>query len=277
MKDLRLLPVEFAGSTLVLVDRDHDPFVAMRSVVQGIGLAWAPQYTKICEKFSETVTIIDAVAEDGMKREMVCLPLRKLAAWLYTISPSKVSPHLRDKVIHYQEECDDVLWKHFKGETHAAMRTLPEASGMSLSQQVAASRHTLDLIERLRRTKDQAQRDAMYERLCLFSAALGVNVPDLELMTPPTNSLQFFWDAIQYLEARGVPINHSRNPEHVAISCKQFLGFCRIHGIAMPERMDLLKHMRAAGESYLGPKPVLSPLEKRMMKCQYIVRPMALQ
>ncbi|RIJ70069.1 hypothetical protein D1505_25695, partial [Escherichia coli] len=30
--------------------------------------------------------------------------------WLQTISPNKVRPEIRDKVIQYQEERDNVLW-----------------------------------------------------------------------------------------------------------------------------------------------------------------------
>lgn len=39
---------------------------------------------------------------------MLCLALRKLNGWLQTISPNKVKPEIREKVVQYQEECDDV-------------------------------------------------------------------------------------------------------------------------------------------------------------------------
>ncbi len=44
---------------------------------------------------------------------MICMALRKLAAWLNSISPNKVRPEIRDKVIQYQEECDDVLYEYW--------------------------------------------------------------------------------------------------------------------------------------------------------------------
>lgn len=44
---------------------------------------------------------------------MQCLALRKLAGWLATISPNKVKASIRDKVIRYQEECDDVLYEYW--------------------------------------------------------------------------------------------------------------------------------------------------------------------
>ncbi|BAN98009.1 hypothetical protein E05_32430 [Plautia stali symbiont] len=53
------------------------------------------------------------VAEDGKSRKMLCLPLRKLAGWLQTINPSKVKSEIRDKVVQYQEECDDVLYDYW--------------------------------------------------------------------------------------------------------------------------------------------------------------------
>ncbi len=53
------------------------------------------------------------VATDGEIRDMVSLPLRKLAGWLQTIYPNKVKPEIKDKVIHYQDECDDVLYEYW--------------------------------------------------------------------------------------------------------------------------------------------------------------------
>ncbi|WP_428454186.1 phage antirepressor N-terminal domain-containing protein [Photobacterium kasasachensis] len=44
---------------------------------------------------------------------MICLPLRKLFGWLQTISPNKVKPEIRNLVIQYQNECDDVLWQYW--------------------------------------------------------------------------------------------------------------------------------------------------------------------
>lgn len=35
------------------------------------------------------------------------------AGWLQTISPNKVKPEIRNKVIQYQEECDDVLYQYW--------------------------------------------------------------------------------------------------------------------------------------------------------------------
>ncbi|WP_335899230.1 phage antirepressor N-terminal domain-containing protein, partial [Salmonella enterica] len=54
---------------------------------------------------------------DNQRRSVICLALRKLSAWLNTISPNKVRPEIRERVIRYQEECDDVLYEYWtKGQ-----------------------------------------------------------------------------------------------------------------------------------------------------------------
>lgn len=109
----QLFPVPFYDDTLVLVDQDGEAFVAMRPVVMNMGLAWAPQFTKLMDKFGASVTEIATVAEDGKLRSMVCLPLRKLPAWLYSIQPNKVKAELRDKVLRYQAECEEALYLYW--------------------------------------------------------------------------------------------------------------------------------------------------------------------
>ena len=37
-----------------------------------------------------------------------------------TISPNKVKPELRETVMAYQAECDDVLWQHWSGQHRKA-------------------------------------------------------------------------------------------------------------------------------------------------------------
>lgn len=42
------------------------------------------------------------------------MPLRKLPDWLATIDPGRVkSPEVRERVIQYQNECDDVLRRYW--------------------------------------------------------------------------------------------------------------------------------------------------------------------
>lgn len=105
--------VPFHGVSLFVVNRNGEPYTPMKPIVEGMGMVWAAQFVKLKQSFISTISEIEMVAEDGKLRKMLCLPLRKLAGWLRTISPNKVRPEIRDKVIQYQEECDDVLYKYW--------------------------------------------------------------------------------------------------------------------------------------------------------------------
>lgn len=71
---------------------------------------------------------------------MICLALRKLAAWLNTISPNKVRTEIRDRVIQYQEECDDVLYEYWtKGQA-----VNPRKNRQATSKQLTPLRQTVE-------------------------------------------------------------------------------------------------------------------------------------
>lgn len=110
-----LIPVPFRNATLFLADVDGTPYTPMKPIVEGMGLDWKSQHTKLTknQRFASTMVEITTVAEDGKQRAMTCLPLRKLPGWLMTISANKVKPEIRETVEAYQSECDDALWSYW--------------------------------------------------------------------------------------------------------------------------------------------------------------------
>lgn len=120
MNSVSTINVPFHGNNLYVVNYNGEPHVPMKPIVEGMGLDWKSQFSKIKTRFKSTMVEITIVAADGKERNMICLALRKLAGWLHTISPNKVKPEIRDKVIQYQEECDDVLYEYWTtGEVKA--------------------------------------------------------------------------------------------------------------------------------------------------------------
>lgn len=108
-----LVPVNFHGDQLFLVEHNGQPYVPMRRVVENIGLDWSSQRVKLQEgRLKRGVAIITTPSKQGTQQTL-CLSLRKLPAWLMSISPNKVAPHLREKIELYQEECDEVLWQYW--------------------------------------------------------------------------------------------------------------------------------------------------------------------
>ncbi|EPG7606239.1 phage antirepressor N-terminal domain-containing protein [Acinetobacter baumannii] len=117
MRTLTQINVPSHSADLVIIEFNNQPFTAMRPIVEGMGLTWQSQYEKLKQRFSSVITEIVTTGKDGKQYNMVCLPVRKLFGWLMTISPNKVNPEIRDTVIMYQQECDDVLWEYWtKGQ-----------------------------------------------------------------------------------------------------------------------------------------------------------------
>ncbi|HGJ5864908.1 phage antirepressor N-terminal domain-containing protein (plasmid) [Arsenophonus nasoniae] len=108
-----IINVPFHGDDLYVVNHIGEAYTPMKPIVEGMGLAWQSQFEKLKQRFKSTITEIVIVAGDGKERNMICLPLRKLAGWLQSINPNKVNPKIRNKVIRYQEECDDVLYDYW--------------------------------------------------------------------------------------------------------------------------------------------------------------------
>lgn len=124
---LTQMTVPFHNAELYLVEFNGQPYTPMKPIVDGMGLAWQSQLAKFNanpQRWGITKIVIPTL---GDLQEMVCLPLRKLLAWLTTISPNKVKPELRDTVIKYQEECDDVLWDYWtKGKAVNPRKSTPK-------------------------------------------------------------------------------------------------------------------------------------------------------
>ena len=65
----------------------------------------------------------------GGAQKMLCIPLKKLNGWLFSINPEKVRADIRDKLIQYQEECFTVLhdyWTKGKAENPRKKTTVDE-------------------------------------------------------------------------------------------------------------------------------------------------------
>ena len=109
----KLNPVTFHGDTIFCIDYCGEPYTPMKPIVENMGLGWASQTQKLnANKERWGVTII-VTPTDGGEQETLCMPVRKLPAYLNTINPKKVKIAIRDRVILYQNESDDALWDYW--------------------------------------------------------------------------------------------------------------------------------------------------------------------
>lgn len=91
--------------------------VPIRPICEALGVDFAGQSVKLKEHpiLSSTVDLRSMVAADGKNREMLCLPIRYVFGWLFTINPANVNEEVREALISYQHECYDALYNHFFG------------------------------------------------------------------------------------------------------------------------------------------------------------------
>lgn len=118
--------ITFRDSTLICLEQNDELFVAMRPVVEGMGVDWKSQHRKLISDSARFCVhhMTTQMPGDDQRREMLCLPLRRLNGWLMSISSSKVRPEIRDTVIAYQQECDEVLFRHFFHDLHIESHAL---------------------------------------------------------------------------------------------------------------------------------------------------------
>lgn len=105
------------GVDIVTVNHNGETYVPIKPICQALGIDFAAQYNKLQadETLSSTIAIIAMVGADNKEREKVCLALKFVYGWLFTINPGKVAPEAREAVIRYRRECYDVLYNHFAG------------------------------------------------------------------------------------------------------------------------------------------------------------------
>lgn len=126
-----LISVSFRNDSLFIIDNAGVPLVAMRPIVSGMGMAWQPQHVKLSRNPRFCVTeMVTQLPGDKQRRAVLCMPLRKLPGWLATIHPDKVRPELRETIIAYQNECDDVLWAHWERSRPAPAKPEPAPAAL---------------------------------------------------------------------------------------------------------------------------------------------------
>jgi hypothetical protein len=105
-KSTALVAIDFHGDQIVTFQHEGQPYVAMRRVVENIGLAWQPQHRKLADESGKYhchhIVTVDAA---GREYPMTAMPVAKLPLWLATINPNKVpDPLKRERIELYQAE-----------------------------------------------------------------------------------------------------------------------------------------------------------------------------
>ncbi|EGS9149009.1 phage antirepressor Ant [Salmonella enterica] len=111
--------VPFNGQQIITAMAAGVAYVAMKPIVENLGMSWGTQQQKLARNVGKFGHIHMNMPSAGGIQKMLVLPLKKLNGWLFSINPEKVRADIRDKLIKYQEECFTVLhdyWTKGKAE-----------------------------------------------------------------------------------------------------------------------------------------------------------------
>ena len=115
-----IVTVNFRGDDLYGFKQDDGVFVALKPMVEAIGLAWNGQFERVNRDpvLSKGVRVMRIPFGRGGAQEAVCIKMDLVNGWLFGIDSSRIKDdEVRQRVILYQEECYGVLFAHFyRGE-----------------------------------------------------------------------------------------------------------------------------------------------------------------
>ncbi|MCK9916267.1 phage antirepressor N-terminal domain-containing protein [Microbacteriaceae bacterium K1510] len=113
-----VMKVSFHGNELIGVREMGIIHVALKPIVEGIGLDWSSQLKKIKSDplLSKGMVTITIPSGKGGPQQYACLQLRLLPGWLFKIDVRRADERLRERILVYQDECYDVLYRHFSGQ-----------------------------------------------------------------------------------------------------------------------------------------------------------------
>ena len=145
MSQAELSPVPFHDDIIFCITIDEQPFTPVKPIVENVGISWQGQQAKLtANKERWGIKIILIPSESGTQRTL-CLPVRKLPAFLATINPKKVRADLRPKIELYQAECDEALWNYWaKGRAERASAALPAPTLMPQNIKPGVHLHSLE-------------------------------------------------------------------------------------------------------------------------------------
>ncbi len=127
--------VDFYGDVLLVALVNDIAYVALRPIVEFLGIEWAPQYQRLQrdEILDEERRLVMMASADGKQREMVALPLEFLPGWLFGIAGSRLKDAEKaEKLKRYRRECFSALWREFGQPTAAPVPSSP--SSIALTQ-----------------------------------------------------------------------------------------------------------------------------------------------
>lgn len=136
----QIITVNFRGDQLYGFENDDGIFVAVKPIVESMGLDWNGQYQRLKRDpiLSEGMCVMHIPFGRGGAQECVCLKLELINGWLFTIDSGRIKDEAtHERVLIYQRECYGVLFGHFHGRQATEQ---PQAAGAPSTEETIPTR-----------------------------------------------------------------------------------------------------------------------------------------
>jgi hypothetical protein len=123
----------YDDNLIIQLGEDGEIYVALRPIVEALGLSWGSQLNRIkrdavlSKKIRTLSVFITNTQGEGSSqhREIVCLPRQYLSGFLFGISAARIKDSkLRTKVVQFQEEAHLFLDAAFTGSAESALEAM---------------------------------------------------------------------------------------------------------------------------------------------------------
>jgi hypothetical protein len=114
-----IVTVNFRGDDLYGFREDDGTFLALKPMVEAMGMNWQGQHDRVNRDpvLSQGIRVMRIPFGRGGAQDTLCIKLELVNGWLFGIDSARIKDEaVREKVILYQRECYQVLHDHFTGK-----------------------------------------------------------------------------------------------------------------------------------------------------------------
>lgn len=109
--------VKVNGSSIECPYENEQHYVAIKSICNALGIDHQKQFERIKSdpilKDAYTDTVYASDSTGTRKQKMLCIQLKYVFGWIFSIDDSKVNEKARPTFLKYKQECYNALYEHF--------------------------------------------------------------------------------------------------------------------------------------------------------------------
>ena len=157
----KIKKVNFYNNELTVIEKEGLPFVAMKPIVEALGLKWNGQLKLIKDDpvLSKGMHVT-SIPSNGGNQDTVCLPLEYLNGWLFKVPAKRYKGKRQKNIIKYQEECYRTLYEYW----HHGGIVNPRADENQLDNILSMVANLATKVQKLSSISERLEQDNCYLR-----------------------------------------------------------------------------------------------------------------